>query len=71
MVTSRKSKEFLAFDKAMGQILSVSKVELDRRMAEHRAKAALNPRKRGPKPKIKTDDDAPASDRVTADETAS
>ena len=55
MPKARPSKEYTAFDKAMGRLLTVPKTVLDARMAEHRAKAALNPRKRGPKPKIKAD----------------
>ena len=48
-----QSAEFRAFDKAMGRILSVSKEELLRREEEYKRQAALNPRKRGPKPKVK------------------
>jgi len=39
------------FKSAMRRILSVPREELLRREAEYKAKAALNPRKRGPKPK--------------------
>ena len=48
-----QSAEYKAFDKAMGRILSVSKTELQRREEEYKKRAALNPRKRGPKPKVK------------------
>jgi hypothetical protein len=41
------------FSAAMAKILSVSHAELIRREAEYKKKAALNPRKRGPKPKSK------------------
>ena len=44
---------FTRFDNAVKTILSVSREELARREAEYKAKAALNPRKRGPKPKFK------------------
>jgi hypothetical protein len=42
---------FAVFDKAMSGILAVSRAEMLRREAEYKAKAALNPHKRGPKPK--------------------
>jgi hypothetical protein len=42
------------FDSAVKTILSVSHEELMRREAEYKKKAALNPRKRGPKPKRKS-----------------
>jgi hypothetical protein len=48
----RSSKEYTAFDKLMGKLLAVPKDTLNERMAEHREKAAQNPRKRGPKPKV-------------------
>ena len=37
----------------MGQLLTVSKAELDARVRAHKEQAALNPNKRGPKPKVK------------------
>ena len=43
-----KSPEFTRFERALKKILSVSKTELDRRMAEYNAH---KPHKRGPKPK--------------------
>jgi hypothetical protein len=33
-MTDKPSEEFRKFDKAMGKIMSVSKAELDRRLAE-------------------------------------
>jgi hypothetical protein len=45
--------EFDAFDRTMGQLLSVSHDELKRRMDAYKTQAAKNPNKRGPKPKIK------------------
>lgn len=50
---SKKSEEYTAFDAAMRQILTVPKAELDRRVREHKEKAAQNPNKRGPKPKAR------------------
>lgn len=47
-MTSKPSEEFEKFDKAMGKIMSVSKEELDRRLAA--AKKAKTG-KRYPKPK--------------------
>jgi hypothetical protein len=48
---AKGSKEYTAFDAAMRQILTVSKTELDARVKAHKKLAALNPNKRGPKPK--------------------
>lgn len=48
----RQTKEFQAFDSLMGKLLTVPKSTIHERHAEHKKKAALNPRKRGPKPKI-------------------
>lgn len=42
---------FTRFDLAIGKLLSVPRAEILRREAAYKAKAALNPRKRGPKPK--------------------
>jgi hypothetical protein len=44
---------FARFDGAMKKALSVSHDELKRRIEAERRKAALNPRKRGPKPQGK------------------
>lgn len=44
---------FTRFENAMRKVLSVPKAELDKRVEAERAKAALNPNKRGPKPKRK------------------
>lgn len=54
MSKARRSKEYAAFEKLTDDLLSVSKDELNVRMREHREQAALNPRKRGPKPKAVT-----------------
>lgn len=57
----RRSKEFQQFDSAMKKLLAVPKSEFQKRHAEHKERAALNPNKRGPKPKIKPpSDDDPA-----------
>lgn len=47
------SKEYTAFDRMIGELLSVPKAELDARVKAHKERAALNPNKRGPKPKVK------------------
>jgi len=39
------------FDAALRKVLSVSHEEIQRREEEYKRRAALNPRKRGPKPK--------------------
>jgi hypothetical protein len=51
---------FKRFDAAMKTILSVPHSEMLRREQEYKQKAALNPRKRGPKPKAN-------SSRVSSD----
>jgi hypothetical protein len=56
----RPSKEFQAFDSLMGKLLTVPKSTIHARHAEHKKRAALNPKKRGPKPKVK-----PPSDPVS------
>jgi hypothetical protein len=42
---------FARFQGAMQKVLSVQHAKLQRRIAAERQKAALNPHKRGPKPK--------------------
>jgi hypothetical protein len=54
----KASKKYLAFDRMMRQLLTVPKSELDARVRAHKERSALNPRKRGPKPKNR----APAVD---------
>jgi hypothetical protein len=44
---------FRRFDALVGSVMAVSREEIKRREAEYKAKAALNPKKRGPKPKGK------------------
>ncbi len=47
----RPSKEFQAFNHLVDRLLMVPKAAVAERIAEHRERAAQNPRKRGPKPK--------------------
>lgn len=50
---ARPSKEYQAFTSLTDRLLSVPKAVVAERIAEHRERAAQNPRKRGPKPKVK------------------
>jgi hypothetical protein len=47
------SVEFDAFNSTVDRLLTVPKSEILRREAEYRKRADANPRKRGPKPKVK------------------
>jgi hypothetical protein len=60
----RPPKEFQAFDSLMKRLLTVPKAVVAERQAEHRERAAQNPRKRGPKPKSAQK----SADRDTADD---
>jgi hypothetical protein len=51
MAKSRPSKEYRAFTKLTDRLLAVPHTEIQQRIARHRAQAAKNPNKRGPKPK--------------------
>jgi hypothetical protein len=51
---------FERFTSAMKAVLAVPHEEIQRRIAEHKKMAALNPRKRGPKPKRKSSSPDPA-----------
>jgi hypothetical protein len=51
---------FTRFEKAMKRVLSVPHSEIQRRIEEHRKEAALNPNRRGPKPKQKRASRVPA-----------
>jgi hypothetical protein len=51
---------FKRFDNAVGSLLSVSHDELMRRERQYKKQVALNPRKRGPKPKRKSASPDPA-----------
>ena len=59
---ARRSKEFQAFDSLMGKLLTVPKSTIHERHAEHKKKAALTPRKRGPKPKATSSASDPDAD---------
>jgi hypothetical protein len=48
---ARPTKEYAAFVKLTDQLLAVPRATVEQRMAEYKAQAAQNPRKRGPKPK--------------------
>lgn len=50
---ARTSKEYQAFTSLVDRLLAVPKADVDRRVAEHKERAALNPNKRGPKPKVR------------------
>jgi hypothetical protein len=45
------TEAFTRFENAMKKVLSVPKAEIQRRIEEHKKESALNPNKRGPKPK--------------------
>jgi hypothetical protein len=47
------SPEFGRFTKLVDRVLTIPKTEILRREAEYEKQAALNPRRRGPKRKIK------------------
>ena len=47
------SREYEAFDSLMGRLLSVPHEEIKQREAAYRKQVEANPRKRGPKPKVK------------------
>ena len=49
----KHSAEYSAFTNLVDRVLSVSHDEIKRREAEYRKRADANPRKRGPKRKIK------------------
>ena len=48
------------FDKAMTGVMAVSHTEIQRRIEAERQRAALNPNRRGPKPKKPCTSPAPA-----------
>lgn len=58
MSKARPSKEYSAFDRMIGELLSIQTAELDARLKANKERAALNPNKRGPKLKVKTSSDA-------------
>lgn len=54
--TTEGSEEFQHFDALFRKIISVPHEEIMRREAEYKKRANANPRKRGPKPKVKPSD---------------
>jgi len=46
----RPTKEYQAFTSLVDRLLTVPKVELDRRIVAYKVEADKNPNKRGPKP---------------------
>jgi hypothetical protein len=50
---SRPTKEFQAFTSLTDKLLAVSKATIHERHQAHKEQAAQNPRKRGPKPRVK------------------
>jgi hypothetical protein len=53
---STSQDQFERFDALVRKVLSVPRGEIMRREAEYKRQSALNPKKRGPKPKIKVSD---------------
>ena len=54
MATKKQPQsEYEAFTALVDKVLSVPKAEILRREAEYRKEADKNPRKRGPKPRVK------------------
>ena len=49
----RPTKEYQAFRDLTDRLFAVPKSTLDAKVQAHKEQAALNPRKRGPKPKVK------------------
>jgi hypothetical protein len=49
----RPSKEFQAFRTLTDRLLAVPRSKIQERIAQQRKVSAQNPRKRGPKPKVK------------------
>ena len=58
----RPSKEFVNFRNLTDKLLSVPRAEVQKRIDAHREQAAQNPRKRGPKPKVKRSGSPPDDD---------
>ena len=51
---SKTNPEFNAFTNAVDRLLTVPHDEMQRREKEYRERVSQNPRKRGPKKKVKT-----------------
>jgi hypothetical protein len=47
------AEAFTRFENAMRAVVAVPHSEIQKRIAEHRNESALNPNRRGPKPKAK------------------
>lgn len=58
----KHSAEYDRFRSAVERIMSVPKAEILRREAEYKKRADANPRKRGPKRKVKPSASDPAQD---------
>ena len=50
-MAKRPSKEYAEFQKLTDRLLAVPRAELQKRLDAHKEQSALNPKKRGPKPK--------------------
>jgi len=50
---ARTSKDFQAFRDLTDRLLAVPRATIQERLAQYREASAQNPRKRGPKPKVK------------------
>jgi hypothetical protein len=55
----KTNTEFDAFTKLTDRVLSVPRTEMLRREKEYQEQVALNPKRRGPKRKIKSSTDGP------------
>jgi hypothetical protein len=53
MPTKKEPSEFENFDRMVSSLLSVPKSEIIKREQAYKERANANPRKRGPKPKVK------------------
>jgi len=60
----KSSAEFKAFDSLVGQLLTVSHEEMQRREVEYLKQVDANPRRRGPKRKVKPS----TSDHASSDQ---
>jgi hypothetical protein len=60
----KHSAEYQAFTSAVEHLMSVPKAEILRREADHKKQADLNPRKRGPKRKVKSPASPVAADQA-------
>ncbi len=59
---ARPAKEYQAFTSLVDKLLTVPKSTIQERHAEHKKRAALNPRKRGPKSKSTSSASDPDAD---------